>query len=161
MTDTEETGARSLRPHSTDRQETDRHSTDRHGTDPRIADGVEHRIRPARTSVAAALALVFGVSAMICVVSVVLTPIAFILGIIGIILGVVGFKMGRRVGITGKGVAITGLLLSVVSVVIAGILSVGIVTVLNDDRAVSRLEQDVQELRGQLPAEADIDVPQP
>jgi hypothetical protein len=31
--------------------------------------------------------------------------------------------------------------------------------VLNDDRAVSRLEQEVQDLRGQLPA--DIDVPQP
>ena len=78
---------------------------------------------------------------------------------IGIILGVVGFKMAKRVGITGKGVAITGLLLSLVAVVLAGTLAVGITTMLNDDRAVARLEQEVQDLRGQLPA--DIDVPQP
>ena len=149
MADTEETGSRSLDPRA----------TDPHATDPRTAGGVEHCIRPARTSVAAALALAFGVSALTCALSVVLSPVALVLGVIGIIFGVVGVKMANRVGITGKGVAIGGLLLSLVSVVLAGIVTVGITTVLNDDRAVSRLERAVQELRGQLPSP--VDVPQP
>ena len=154
MADTSETGSRSLNPRAPGRR------GDEVGvTDPRIGAGVEHRIRPARTSVAAALALVFGVSALTCALSVVLSPVALVLGVMGIILGVVGFKMAKRVGITGKVVAMTGLLLSLVAVVLAGILAVGITTLLNDDRAVTRLEQEVQDLRGQLPA--DIDVPQP
>ena len=154
MADTSETGSRSINPraHGT-------HGDEVGAADPRIAAGIEHRIRPARTSVAAASALVFGVSALTCALSVVLSPVALVLGLIGIILGVVGFKMAKRVGITGKGVAITGLLLSLLAVVLAGILAVGITTVLNDDRAVARLEQEVQDLRGQLPA--DIDVPRP
>ncbi len=154
MADTSETGSRSMQTPAPDPRGA------RMGTsDPRIAAEVEHRIRPARTSVAAALALVFGAAALTCALSVVLSPVALVLGVIGLVLGVVGFKMAKQVGITGKGVAITGLLLSLVAVVLAGILAVGITTVLNDDRAVSRLEQEVQDLRGQLPA--DIDLPQP
>ena len=154
MTDTEETGSRRLDPRGTGSP-----SGDSRDVDPRIAAEVEHRIRPARTSVAAALALVFGVSALTCALSVVLSPVALVLGVIGIILGVVGFKMAKRVGITGKGVAISGLLLSLLAVVLAGILAVGITTVLNDDRAVSYLERAVEQLRGQLPSE--VDAPQP
>ena len=174
MTNTDETGSRSLDPRdrdARDRDAQDRDARDRDprgagplntgslSSDPRLADGVEHRIRPARTSVAAALALAFGVSALTCVLSVVLFPIAFVLGIIGLVLGVVGFKMAKRVGITGKGIALSGLLLSLVSVVLAGTVALGITTVLNDDRAVSRLEEEVEDLRGQLPS--DIEVPQP
>ena len=154
MADTSETGSRSINPRAPGTR-----GDEVSAADPRIADGIEHRIRPARTSVAAASALVFGVSALTCALSVVLAPVALVLGLIGIIVGAVGFKMAKRVGITGKGVAITGLLLSLLAVVLAGILAVGITTVLNDDRAVARLEQEVQDLRGQLPA--DINVPQP
>ena len=159
MADTGETGSRSLNPRAPGARGDGVSAGEVRATDPRVAAGVEHRIRPARTSVAAALALVFGVSALTCALSVVLSPVALVLGVIGIILGVVGFKMAKRVGITGKGVAITGLLLSLVAVVLAGILAVGITTILNDNQAVTRLEQKVQDLRGQLPAA--IDVPQP
>ena len=154
MADTSETGSRSINPRAPGTR-----GDDVGATDPRIAAGVEHRIRPARTSVTAALALIFGVSALTCALSVVLSPVALVLGVIGIILGVVGFKMAKRVGITGKGVAISGLLLSLLAVVLAGILTVGITTVLNDDRAVSHLERAVEQLRGQLPSE--VDAPQP
>ena len=153
MADTSETGSRSLNPRAPGKR-----GEEVGGTDPRIGTGVEHRIRPARTSVAAASALVFCVSALTCALSIVLSPVALPLGLIGIVLGAVGFKMAKRVGITGKVVAITGLVLSLVAVVLAGILALGITTVLNDDRAVARLEQEVQDLRGQLPA--GINVPQ-
>ena len=154
MADTSETGSRSLNPRAPGVR-----GDGVDAADPRIGAGVEHRIRPARTSVAAALALVFGVSALTCALSVVLSPVALVLGVIGMVLGVVGFKMAKRVGITGKAVAATGLLLSLMAVVLAGILAVGITTMLNDNGAVTRLEEKVQDLRGQLPAE--IDVPEP
>jgi len=159
MTNTGETGSRSLDPRDPGPRDTRPFDVSALRADPRLADGVEHRISPARTSVAAAMALVFGVSAMICVLSVVLFPVAFLLGIIGLILGVVGFKMAKRVGITGKGIAISGLLLSLVSLVLAGTVALGITTMLNDDAAVSRLEERVQDLRGELPSDADL--PQP
>lgn len=105
---------------------------------------------PAKTSAAAAFALVFGVSALLSVLTAILAPVGVALGIIGIILGLAGLKMARRPGVTGRGVAIGGLVLSILAVLIGAALAAGVTTVLNDENAVNRLEQQVQDLRDEL-----------
>jgi hypothetical protein len=105
---------------------------------------------PAKTSAAAAFALVFGVSALLSVLTAILAPVGVALGIIGIILGLAGLKMARRPGVTGRGVAIGGLVLSILAVLIGAALAAGVITVLNDENAVNRLEQQVQDLRDEL-----------
>ncbi len=119
---------------------------------------VEQRVvtKPARTSVAAVFALVFGVVAVFSVLTVILSPLGLALGVIGLILGVVGLRMARRPGITGKGVASGGVVLSVVAVLVAIAFAVGVVTVLNNQSAVDRLQHQVQNLRDKLPAHVTI-----
>ncbi len=119
----------------------------------------EERIRPAKTSAAAAFALVFGVSALLSVLTVIVGPLGIVLGIIGIILGIVGIRNAKRVGVTGKGVAIGGLVLSVIALLLGVALAAGITFYLNDQRAVDRLEQQVENLRDQLPD--NVNIPQP
>ena len=123
------------------------------------ASGVEHRTKPAKTSAAAAFALVFGVAALIAVLTVILAPIALVLSLIGIVLGIVGMKMAKRVGITGKTVALGGLVLSVLSLLLAVTAAIGVTTFLNNDAAVTRMENEVSQLRDKLPT--DVNVPQP
>lgn len=122
---------------------------------------VEQRVstKPAKTSAAAAFALVFGLSALLSVLTVILSPLGLVLGLIGIALGVVGMKMAKRPGVTGKGVAIAGLVLSVLAVLLTVAIAIGLTTFVNDDSAVNRLEQQVERLRDQLPT--DVNVPQP
>ena len=119
---------------------------------------VEERVvtKPARTSAAAAFALAVGTAAFVCVLIVILSPIGLVLGIIGLILGV---RAARRVGITGKGVAIAGLVLSALAIVISIAFAAGVVTVLNNDSAVDRIEQQVDQMRDKLPDH--VEVPQP
>ena len=119
---------------------------------------MEQRVitKPARTSVAAVFALVFGVAAVFSVLTVILSPLGLVLGVIGLILGVVGLRMARRPGITGKGVASGGVVLSVVAVLVAIAFAVGVVTVLNNQSAVDRLQHQVQNLRDKLPAHVTI-----
>ncbi len=135
------------------------HDTD--PTPPRVVNEpiYEERIKPAKTSAAAAFALVFGVSALISVLTVVFGPLAIVLAIIGVILGIVGMRNAKRVGVTGKGVALGGLILSVISLLLGVALAAGITFYLNDEQAVNRLEQQVQNLRDQLPD--DVNIPQP
>jgi hypothetical protein len=115
--------------------------------------------KPARTSAAAAFALAVGTAAFVCVLIVILSPIGLVLGIIGLILGVLGVRAARRVGITGKGVAIAGLVLSALAIVISIAFAAGVVTVLNNDSAVDRIEQQVDQMRDKLPDH--VEVPQP
>lgn len=119
----------------------------------------EERIKPAKTSAAAAFALVFGVSALLSVLTVIVGPLGVVLALIGIVLGVIGIRNARRVGVTGKGVATGGLVLSVVALLIAAAVAAGVTMFINDDQAVNRLEQQVQNLRDRLPD--DVNVPQP
>ena len=123
------------------------------------AGDVEHRTKPAKTSAAAAFALVFGVAALIAVLTVILAPVALVLSLIGIVLGIVGMKMAKRVGITGKTVALGGLVLSVLSLLLAVTAAIGVTTFLNNDAAVTRMENEVSQLRDKLPT--DVNVPQP
>ncbi|NYF60099.1 DUF4190 domain-containing protein [Micromonospora purpureochromogenes] len=113
------------------------------------------RTRPAggtsaKTSAAATFALVFGVAALFSVLTAILAWIGLLLGIIGVILGIVGLKMSRRPGVTGRGVAIGGLVLSILAVLLGLALAAGISTFVNDEGAVDRLQQQVDDLRDRL-----------
>ncbi|MEH0845607.1 hypothetical protein V6U81_24770 [Micromonospora sp. CPCC 205711] len=105
---------------------------------------------PAKTSAAATFALVFGVAALLSVLSAILAWIGLILGIIGVVLGLVGLKMSRRPGVTGRGVAIGGLVLSALAVLLGLALAAGISTFVNNQGAVDRLQQQVDDLRDKL-----------
>lgn len=126
--------------------EPDEKDVDQRTTDP----------KPAKTSAAAAIALALGVAALVLVLTVLLSPVALVLGIV---LGIVGIKMAKKVGVTGKGVAITGLVLSVISVLLASTLAIGLTTFLNNEGAVNRLERQVENLKDKLPD--DVQVPTP
>lgn len=130
-------------------------------TPPRVVNEpvYEERLRPAKTSAAAAFSLVFGVSALITVLTVLLGPLAIVLSLIGIILGILGVRNAKRVGVTGKGVAIGGLVTSIVALLLGVAMAAGLTFYLNDEQAVDRLEQQVQNLRDDLPE--DINIPQP
>ena len=112
--------------------------------------------KPARTSAAAVFALIFGVLALFSVLIVILAPVGLVFGVIGLILGVMGLRRARRPGITGKGVAAGGVVLSVVAVLLAVAFAVGVVTVLNNQSAVDRLQHQVQNLRDKLPAQVTV-----
>jgi len=112
--------------------------------------------KPARTSAAAVFALIFGVLALFSVLIVILAPVGLVFGVIGLILGVVGLRRARRPGITGKGVAAGGVVLSVVAVLLAVAFAVGVVTVLNNQSALDRLQHQVQNLRDKLPAQVTV-----
>lgn len=119
----------------------------------------DHRLRAdvggahgtAKTSTAAAFALVFGVSALVTALTAILTVVSVPLGVIGVILGIVGMKMAREPAVTGRGVAVGGLVLSILALLVAAAFAVGITTVLNDEGAVNRLERQVEDLRDRLP----------
>ena len=104
----------------------------------------------AKTSAAATFALVFGVAALLSVLTAILAWIGLILGIIGVVLGLVGLKMSRRPGVTGRGVAIGGLVLSALAVLLGLALAAGISTFVNNQGAVDRLQQQVDDLRDKL-----------
>jgi hypothetical protein len=104
----------------------------------------------AKTSAAAAFALVFGVASLISVGTVILSVVGLVLGLIGIVLGIVGMRMARRPGVTGRGVAIGGLVLSAIAVLLALAFAAGVTTFLNDEGAVDRLQQQVDDLRDRL-----------
>ncbi|WP_320065470.1 DUF4190 domain-containing protein [Micromonospora sp. RTGN7] len=104
----------------------------------------------AKTSTAATFALVFGVAALFSTLTAILAWVGLLLGIIGVILGIVGLKMSRRPGVTGHGVAIGGLVLSALAVLLGLALVAGISTFVNNEKAVDRLEQRVEDLRYKL-----------
>ncbi|SBT65928.1 hypothetical protein GA0070622_2943 [Micromonospora sediminicola] len=104
----------------------------------------------AKTSTAAALALVFGVAALFSVLTAILAWIGVVLAIVGVVLGIVGLKMAARPGVTGRGVAIGGLVLSVIALLLGLALGAGISTFLNNEGAVDRLQQQVDDLRDRL-----------
>ena len=123
-----------------------------------VPDPYEHRqeIRPAKTSAAAVFSLVFGLSALLSVLTVILGPLGLVLGIIGILLGVFGIRNAKRAGVTGRGVAIGGLVLSIGAVLLGAAMGLGLTFFLNDENAVDRVEQQLQDWRDQLPTDVNI-----
>jgi 1,4-dihydroxy-2-naphthoate octaprenyltransferase len=132
---------------------------DDHGHEDVPVVPAEHRTLPAKTSTTAVFALVFGLLALVFAISVVLSPVALILGIVGIVLGVLGLKAVRRAGITGRGVAVSGLVLSVIAVLLVGGIAAGLVTALNNESAVTWMEDRVNDLRDEIPEDIEIDAP--
>jgi hypothetical protein len=112
-----------------------------------------------KTSAAATFALVFGVSALLSVLTLVLMPLGLVLSIVGLVLGAVAFAMVKRPEVTGRGVAIGGVTLSAIALILSIAVAAGVTTFLNDDAAVQRLENRIQELRNDLPQ--NINIPQP
>lgn len=112
----------------------------------------------AKTSAAAVFGLIFGLSALLSVLTVILTPLGLVLGIIGVILSIVGLSMGKRAGVTGRGVAAGGLALSIISVLLGGVVAAGVTFFINDETAVDRVEQQLQDWRDELPEDVNIDV---
>ncbi|HVQ87027.1 MAG TPA: DUF4190 domain-containing protein [Actinomycetes bacterium] len=119
----------------------------------------EKRVKPAKTSIAAVFALIVGLSAVYAVLTVLLSPVGLVLSLIGIALGIAGIRMTRQIGVTGRGVATSGLVLSVIALIGSIVLAAGVTTFLNDDAAVNRLENGVENMRQNLPQ--DVNIPQP
>lgn len=118
-------------------------------------------VKPARTSAAAAFALVFAVAAVVTVLTVVFGPVGVVLGIIGLGLGVVGIAASRKPGITGRGVALGAIVLSIVAILGGGAAMLGVQTILNDQSALDRMEQQVQRWRDQISGlDVNVDVNQ-
>ena len=116
-------------------------------------ESVQHsEMRPAKTSAAAVFALVFGLAALFCALTGILSPAAVLFGILGIVLGVVGLKMAKRVGVTGKGVAIGGLVTAVLGLLLGGAVIGGLAALVNDDRQLDRLQNQIDDLRTDVPS---------
>lgn len=127
--------------------------------EPAVASRTDHDASEgAKTSAAAAFALVFGLSGLLSVLTIILGPLGLALGIIGIVLGVLGIRNAGTPGVTGKGVAIAGLVLSILAVAIGGALTLGATFFLNREDALDRLEQELstqlEQLRQGLPEDA-------
>ena len=60
--------------------------------------------------------------------------------------------MAKRIGITGRGVALGGLILSVLALLLAITMAAGVTTVLNNRKAVDRIDKQVQKLEKKLPS---------
>jgi hypothetical protein len=103
---------------------------------------------------------VFGLAALFSVLTVILTPLGLVLGLIGLILAIVGLNMAKRANVTGRGVAIGGLTLSIIALLLGATIAAGATFFVNDQNAVDRVEQQLQEWRDQLPEDVNIDVNQ-
>ena len=134
----------------------DRPPADRPGAMATAEPEIEHRIKRAKTSAAAAIALAIGSAAFVLTLLVLFFPVALILGVIGLLLGIVGFRATKKPGVTGKAVALAAIALSAVSILLGAVFAAGVVTVLNNETAVNRIEQQVENLRDQLPNNVDI-----
>ncbi len=114
------------------------------------------RVLPAKTSAAAAFALVFGLAALFCALTAILSPAAVVFAVIGIILGIVGMKMAKRPGVTGKGVAIGGLVTAVLGLLLGGAVLAGAAALVNDERRLDQLQQQIDKLRDSAPGTGEL-----
>ena len=115
-------------------------------------DRTSHGVTHAKTSAAAAFALVFGLAALFCALTAILSPAAVLFGIIGIVLGIAGLKMAKRPGVTGKGVAIGGLVTAILGLLLGGAVLAGLAAVVNDEQQLDRIQNQIENLRDVLPS---------
>jgi hypothetical protein len=121
----------------------------------RPADRYELRSKPAKTSAAAAFALVFGLSALFCGLTGILAPAAVVLGLIGVLLGIAGRKMARRPGVTGGGVALGGLVTAVLGLLLGLAVAVGLAVYVNQ-QGLDGLQDRIDDARDSLPSGQDV-----
>ena len=115
-----------------------------------------HGVKPAKTSAAAAFALVFGLAALFCALTAILSPAAVLFGIIGIILGIAGLKMAKRPGVTGRGVAIGGLVTAILGLLLGAAVLAGAAVVVNDEQRLNQLQEWIEDRRADLPTTAEL-----
>lgn len=145
-----------------DRDEADRDhdgATDRRERTAVVADRderFEERIRPAKTSAAAAFALVFGLAALFSALTAILAPAAVVFGLLGLVLGIAGIKMSRRVGVTGRGVAIGGLVTALLGLLLGAALIAGAAVFVNDEQNLDRLQGWIDDARDELPTGREV-----
>lgn len=125
--------------------------TDRDVTEVRRTDR-SHGVLPAKTSAAAAFTLVFGLAALFCALTAILAPAAVLFGLIGIVLGIVAMKMVKRPGVTGKGVAIGGLVTAVLGLLLGLAVTAGAAVLVNDEQRLDQLQNQLDDLRADLPS---------
>jgi len=109
-----------------------------------------------KTSAAATFALVFGLAALFCALTAILSPAAVLFGLIGIVLGIVGLKMAKRPNVTGKGVAIGGLVTAVLGLLLGGAVLGGLSALVNDERRLDQLQNQIDNLRDDLPSTGEV-----
>jgi hypothetical protein len=114
------------------------------------------RVLPAKTSAAAAFALVFGLAALFCALTGLLAPAAVLFGLIGIVLGVVGRKKGSLPGVTGRGVALGGLVTALLGFLLGAAVLAGAAVLVNDAGALDRVQQLIDDARANLPTGSEI-----
>ena len=110
----------------------------------------------AKTSAAAAFALVFGLSALFCALTAILAPAAVLFGLIGLVLGIAGMKMAKRPGVTGRGVALGGLVTAVLGLLLGAAVLAGLAVVVNDEGALTRITNQVEQLQDRLPSAGQV-----
>ena len=115
-----------------------------------------HATSKIKTSAAAVFALVFGLAALFCALTAILSPAAVLFGVIGIVLAIAGLKMAKRPGVTGKGVAIGGLVTALLGLLIGGAVIGGLSALVNDDRRLDQLQNQLDELRQDIPTGAEV-----
>lgn len=107
----------------------------------------------AKTSTAAVFGLVFGLSSLLSALTGLLAPLAIVLGIIGIILAGVGLHMSKKPLVTGHGTAVGAMILAIIGTLIGAVLVAGVVTVLNNQSAVNRIEKQLEHAKNNLPTQ--------
>ena len=115
-----------------------------------------HGVLRAKTSAAAVFALVFGLAALFCALTAILSPAAVVFGIVGILLGIAGLKMAKRPGVTGRGVAIGGLVTAVLGLLLGAAVIAGASVLVNDDRRLDQIQNQLENLRDDLPSQQQI-----
>jgi hypothetical protein len=117
---------------------------------------VPEKLKPAKTSAAAAFGLVFGLAALFTALTAILAPAAVVFGLIGIIVSIAGMKMAKRVGVTGKGVAIGGLVTSILGLLLGAAVLAGAAAVVNDEARLDQLQEWIDDARDNAPSPQDL-----
>ena len=115
-----------------------------------------HGVKPAKTSAAAAFGLVFGLAALFCALTAILAPAAVLFGLIGILVAAAGIKMAKRPGVTGRGVAIGGLVTAILGLLLGIAVIAGAAVVVNDEQRLNQIENQLEDLRADLPSASEI-----
>lgn len=117
---------------------------------------VPTKYKTAKTSAAAAFALVFGLAALFSALTAILAPAAVLFGLIGIVLGIAGLKMSKKLGVTGKGVAIGGLVTAILGLLLGGAVLAGAAVYVNDEQRLDQLESWIDDARTDIPSGSEI-----
>jgi hypothetical protein len=115
-----------------------------------------HGVLAPKTSAAAVFSLVFGLAALFSALTAILAPAAVLFGIIGLIVAAAGFKMTKRPGVTGRGTTIGGLVTSLLGLLLGAAVLIGAAVVVNDEQQLDRIQNQVENLRNDLPSTQEI-----